>query len=223
MQALIPLLLVFILAGPVWAEEPAEPPDTVGAKTTLNAGAHYLDKVFAHALSSLELVASTPEAMRGDWKGIKPYLQKLKQDLPGIYYYVQPDGNYYSVAMDYTNLNLKNRPYFQSLFAGKPVMGFPIYSRSSGEKSATVAVPIMVNDKVTGALGISIFLEELAKELNQVIAIPRNYTWFALNAEATDMLDSDSDFIFMNPLKQGGPSMREAIPKALARNSGEIE
>ncbi len=223
MKTIISTLLTFMLALPAWAEESTVNSKPVGPEATLNAGAHYLDSVFANALQSLELIASTPEAKSGNWKGIKPYLTKLETNLPGVYFFVLPDGNYYSIALDYTNLNLSDRPYFKSLFAGKPVKGFPIYSRSSGKKSALVAAPIIVNGKVTGALGISIFLDDLADELVKVIAVPHDYNWFVLNADATDMLDSDSDFIFMNALKQGSPSLKEAVTKALSGDRGTIE
>lgn len=223
MKTLISTLLAIMLALPAWAEKSTVNSQPVGLEATLNAGAHYLDSVFANALQSLQLIASTPEAKSGDWKGIKPYLKKLEANLPGVYFFVLPDGNYYSIALDYTNLNLSDRAYFKSLFAGNPVKGFPIYSRSSGRKSALVAAPIIVNGTVTGALGISIFLDDLAEELTKVIAVPQDYNWFVLNADATDMLDSDSDYIFMNVFKQGSPTMKEAVTKALAADNGTIQ
>ncbi len=150
MKAIKLLLLAFVLVGPVWATKPA---DTVtGPETTVNAAALYVDSVFGNALAMLELVAATPEARGGDWNGIKRYLQQAEASLPGVYFYVLPNGNYYSVALDYTNLNLGNRGYFKSLFEGNAIKGFPVYSRSSGKKSAVVAVPIVVGGKVSGAL-----------------------------------------------------------------------
>lgn len=222
MKTLIPALLAFMSVLPVWAEDTTVDLQPVGHEEILNAGAHYLDSVFANALNSLELIASTPEAKSGNWEVIKPFLEKLEKDLPGVYFVVLPDGNYYSLSLDYTNLNLSDRAYFNSLFAGNPVKGFPIYSRSSGRKSALVAAPVTVNGKVTSALGISIFLDDLAEHFAKVIAVPQGYNWFALNADATDMLDSDSDFIFMNVYKQGSPSLKEAVRKALAGDSGAI-
>ncbi len=223
MKTLVPTLLAFMLTFPVWSAESAKEPLPEGTEAILNAAAHYLDSVFAHAQQSLELIASTPEAQRGDWKVIKPYLQRLAPDLPGVYFFVLPNGNYYSVALDFTNLNLRNRPYFSSLFAGNSVKGFPIYSRSSDQKSALVAVPIVVDNKVVGALGVSIFLDDLVARLEQVMPLPQEYNWFVLNPDATDMLDRDRDYIFMNVLQQGSPSMRDAVTQAMAGESGNID
>jgi hypothetical protein len=204
-----------------WAEAPAQTQE-ISMESTLNVAANYLDGVYDDALLSLSLIAKTPEAERGDWPGIKRYLAMMKAQLPGVYFYVLPNGNYYSVGKDYTNLNLRDRPYFKPLFAGNPVRGFPIYSRSTGKKSALAAVPVVVDGKVTGALGISIFLDELHTKLNRMLVLPPDYTWFVLNDEGNTMLDDDSDFIFMNALQQGSPSMRGAVAEALKHEQGTI-
>ena len=223
MKTIISVLLAFTLVSSAWAAKPPESPQTAGPETTLNAAAHFLDSIFDNAAASLELIASTPEAKSGDWQGMKQYLKQLESGMPGVYFYVLPDGNYYSIALDYTNLNLSNRPYFKSLFAGNQVRGFPIYSRSSGKKSTLVAVPIVVNNKVTGALGISIFLDDLVAKLDRAFALPQGYMWYVLNSEGNTMLHSDSDFIFMNALTQGSKSLREAISVALKSESGTTQ
>ena len=223
MKTIISALLTFILVSSVWAETPREPEQTAGLKTTLNVATHYLDTVVVNALASLELVASTPEVKSGDWNGIKPYLKQLEPELPGVYFFVLPNGNYYTVAQDYTNLNLSDRAYFKPLFAGNPVKGFPVYSRSTGKKSILVAVPIVVDNKVIGALGTSIFLDELHAKLNRDFALPQNYTWYVLNSEGNTLLHKDSNFIFMNPLMQGSKSLREAVSKALKSESGTMQ
>ena len=223
MKTIVSALFIFIMASAVWANEPAQSPQTAVPKSTLNTATYYLDSVFMNAQDSLELIASTPEAKSGDWKEIKRYLEQLKQNLPGVYFYLLPDGNYYSVALDYTNLNLSDRAYFKSLFSGNPVRGFPIYSRSSGKKSALMAVPVVVDGKVTGALGASIFLDDLHDKLNLEFALPEKYTWFALNSDGLMMLDDDSDFIFMNALTQGSKSLRDAVSQALKSESGPVQ
>jgi hypothetical protein len=223
MKKVIPALFVFILASSAYAAEADKNMQTAVPKTTLNVASNYLDTVMMDTLASLELIASTPEAKNGDWKGIKRYLKQLEAVTPGVYFYVLPDGNYYSIALDYTNLNLSNRGYFKSLFAGNPVMGFPIYSRSSGKKSALMAAPITKDGKVTGALGASVFLDELHDRLNREFALPDEYTWFVLNSEGMMMLDNDSDFIFMNALKQGSESLHDAVSEALKNKSGPVQ
>ncbi len=193
-----------------------------GPETTLNAAAHYLESIFENRLASLELIALTPEARSGDWKGLRQYLERLESRTPGTYFYVLPDGNYYSLALDYTGLNLFDRPYFESLFAGNPVRGYPIHSRSSGRKSALMAAPILDEGQATGALGASIYLDDLHQSLNRAFALPENYTWFVLDSEGNTMLDRDRDFIFMNAITQGSPSLRDAVTEALQHESGAV-
>jgi hypothetical protein len=194
----------------------------VGPETALNTAAHYVDGIFMNTLASLQVIASTPEAKSGDWLGIKQYLRQVEAGLPGAYFFVLPDGNYYSVARDYTNLNLSDRPYFKSLFSGNLVTGFPIHSRSSGKKSALMAVPVLVDDKVIGALGASVFLDDLHAKLNQDFALPPGYSWYVLNSDGVTMLHMNGDFIFMNALTQGSKSLRAAVTEALKRESGEM-
>jgi len=196
---------------------------TNAPEASLDAHSRYLDDLFADTLTELEQVAASPAAQSGDWPGIKQQLEKLEQSRPGTYFHLLPDGNYYSLALDYTNLNLSDRGYFQSLFAGNPVKGFPIHSRSSGKKSALVAAPVMVDGKVTGAIGASVYLDELHSALNRTFALPPDYTWFVIDAEGNTMLDRDSDFIFMNALSQGGPSLQEGVSQALETESGDLQ
>ena len=217
------LLLVFILLGTVWAAEPADSPPTGGPEVTLNAAAHYVDSILANTLASLELIASTPEAKSGDWNGIKRYLKQVEAGLPGAYFFFLPDGNYYSVALDYTNLNVSDRAYFKSLFAGKQVKGVPIYSRSSGKKSALMAAPIVVENKVVGGVGASVFLDELNAKLDSDFAMPPGYSWYVLNSDGLTMLNKNSDFIFMNALTQGSQSLKAAVSTALKHESGAME
>lgn len=223
MKAIKSLLLTFMLAGSAWAAKPPDSPLIAGPETTINAAAHYVDSIFVNTLVSLELIAATPEAQDRDWNGIKRYLKQVEAGLPGTYFFVLPDGNYYSVTHDYTKLNLSDRAYFKSLFSGNQVKGFPIDSRSSGKKSALMAVPIVIDNKTVGALGASIFLDDLHARLSRDFALPPGYTWFVLDAAGNTILDKDGDYIFMNALTQGSKSLQEAVSKALKSESGEMQ
>jgi len=216
-------LFSFALLGPAWADKPADASPTAGPETALNAAARYIDSIFSDTLASLELIASTPEAKTGDWNGIKAYLRRLEVRLPGVYFWVLPDGNYYSLAKEFTNLNLATRGYFGSLMAGESVKGAPIFSRSSGKKSALTAAPILVDGKVTGALGASVFLEELHARLTRELALPPGYVWYVLDSDGNTILHGDADFIFLNAWTQGSPSLRDALGRALKSEHGQFE
>jgi hypothetical protein len=223
MNVLRLLLLALLLAGPARAEPPAEPAPSAGPATTVNIAAHYVDAIFADTLAALELIAATPEAQQGDWPGIKRSLQRLEAHVPGAYFHVLPDGNYHSVTLDRTGLNLADRPYFKTLMAGETVRGFPIFSRSSGRKSALVAAPIVVDGRVTGALGASIFLDDLHARLDREFALPPGHLWYVLDATGNTLLHGDADFIFLNALERGSPSLRAALAGALQCECGEFD
>jgi len=215
------LVLILVLFGCTDTANKKMP--AVGPESTVNVAAHYLDNIFMNTLSSLEIVAATPEAKSGNWEGIKPYLQELAKDLPGVYFFVLPDGNYYTITKDFTNINLSNRLYFEPLFNGEPIIGFPLYSRSSGKRSGLMAAPIVVDNKVIGALGASVFLNELHMEVNKDFDLPSNYIWYVLDSKGNTMLQNESDFIFMNAMKEGSQSLQDALKIALNKDSGMMK
>ncbi len=188
----------------------------------LDQATRHLDNLCKQTLENLQTVAKSAEAKSGNWPEIKPLLAELYEKLPGVYFYVLPNGNYYSIALDYTNLNLSDRGYFKPLFSGNYIKGFPIYSRSSGKKSVVLAAPVIVDKKVRGGMGASIFLEDLHSRLNKDFTIPDSYTWFVVDSEGTTLLDKEADYIFMNALTQGSESLSQAIKTVVKNNNGSI-
>ena len=224
MKTIIAILFSFLIVSSLWAQTPKQRISDTDLNTTLNGAANHLDSIFTNALTSLELIAASPEAKSTDWKKIKARLKKITPNLPGVYFFVLPDGNYYTVTQDYTNLNLSDRAYFKSLFAGNQVKGYPIYSRSSGKKSAVVAVPIILDKKVIGALGTSVFLDELYTQLDRDFAISKNYTWFVLDNKGDTILDQNNDMIFTNIFMRTNKTMQETLSKTLTtKKSGTIK
>lgn len=193
------------------------------APQTAAEAANYLDKMAMDLLLDLQNVAKTPAAQKGDWQGIKPALLDLNKKIPAVYFWVLPDGNYYSIEKDFTNLNLSDRPYFKPLFASKDIIGDPIHSRSTGKKSAVFVTPIRIADKVVGAVGASVFLDDLHARLNKVFDIPEAHTWYAINSSGLNMLDMEFDYIFMDLQKEFSGSVPEAIATILKNESGEVQ
>jgi hypothetical protein len=216
MKRLLFLLVVMLLFSQLVADTQSM------QRLAVRAGARYLDQLCMDTLHLLEQVAESPAAKAGDWDGISWKLQELSYRLPGVYFYVLPNGNYYTVDKGYTNLNLSDRGYFESLFQGNPVLGYEIYSRSSGKKSGLMAAPIFDREQVSGALGASIFLDELHSKINRELMVPLDYTWFVISSDGLTMLDQDQDYIFINALTQTPEPMQNAISTALRSSSGSI-
>ncbi len=219
---LLVLGISFMLGNGLAAQQTPGSEDGYALESALSVAANHLDNLLANMLASLELVASTPEAAKGDWPGIKAYLRRLGERLPAACFYTLPNGDYYTLELDLTNLNISDRSYFIALKEGKNVLGEQIFSRSTGKKSAVVACPIFVGGKFSGALGASVYLDDLHARLNRELALPAGFTWFVVNGEGTTMLDRDADFIFMNALNQGGASLKTAIEQALQAQRGDI-
>lgn len=214
MKKLIVLILLLGLWGASWGK--------ADVSALLGTACAELERQCGETLAGLRSIAAGSVAQRGNWEELKPQLEELNARIPGAYFYALPDGNYYSIALDYTNLNISDREYFPGLIAGDEVHGWPLYSRSSGKKSALFAVPITSDGKTTGALGASLFLDDLSASLTRSAAIPADFTWFVVDREGKTILDREPEYIFMNALADGGESLAAAIRTVIGNDRGEV-
>ncbi len=192
----------------------------IDAQTTLGATVKLTEQYLMHALDALRLIAASPSTRSGIWPEILPAMSMLKESIPGAALYIEPDGNYYSVERGYTRINLSDRDYFDALFSGEEIHGSLIYSRSTGKQSAFVAVPVFEGEEVTGAVALSIFVDEFQQHLSDALQLPSGFLWYVLDEEAYTVLHPRSDFVFMNPAKQGSPSLSVAIDDIMAADKG---
>ncbi len=192
-----------------------------GAQAALGATATLIDQYLQHALTSLRLIAASPATRSGIWPEIRPSLETLCRAIPGAALYIEPDGGYYSVDQGYTGLNLADREYFGKLFGGQEVHGSLIYSRSTGKQSVIIAVPVFEGREVTGAVALSVFLEDFQKLVSESLKLPDNFLWYVIDEKAYTVLHPRADFVFMNPALQGGPSLSKAVEDITARKSGQ--
>lgn len=212
------ILTVFLLF-------PSARAQTLNLEPVLETFAGYLEGVQAGIRSELATLAESPEAKSGDWGAIEPRLLEASQraPAPGAWFYILPDGSYYRAGEGLTGISLADRPYFEGLFDDNPVAGFPLESRSTGEKSAFFAVPVKSDDgAVIGAVGMSLFLNSWQSTIGRALKLPAQVTWFVINRDGTTLLDRDAGFIFMSVITDGGPTLRAAITKALAGEAGTI-
>ncbi len=204
------------------AQQPVADPMAydLDARATLGVTATLIERYLEHALTSLRLIAATTTTRSGIWPEIRPSLLLLAEAIPGAALYIEPDGNYYSVDRGYTGLNLSDRDYFGKLFDGEEVHGSLIYSRSTGKQSVIMAVPVMEGEEVTGAVALSIFLDDFQELISRSLNLPPNYLWYVVDKNASTVLHPRSDFVFMSPLEQGSPSLKLAIKDIITREQG---
>jgi hypothetical protein len=197
-----------------------QPNYDIDASVVIGAGATLIEGHLNYALTSLRLIAASPSTRSGIWPEIKTGLQTLSEAIPGAALYIEPDGGYYNAEKGYTGLNLSDRDYFRPLFAGREIHGALIHSRSTGKNSVLIAVPVFENDEVTGAVALSIFLDDFQELISESLNLPSDYLWYVLNEHGNTVLHPRSDFVFMNPKEQGGPSMLQAVQTITTEEEG---
>lgn len=192
----------------------------IDARSAVGTSAVLIERYLKHALTSLRLIAAAPTTRSGIWPEIRPSMQALSDVIPGAALYIQPDGGYYNVDQGYTGLNLSDRDYFAPLFDGQEVHGSLIYSRSTGKKSVLMAVPAIEDGEVTGAVALSIFLDDFQEMISGALNLPPNYLWYVLNEDGNTVLHPRTDFVFLNPAEQGSPSMVNAVKTITSNDEG---
>ena len=187
------------------------------AATKLLAG--FIDVRIGEFLSVLQSLSCTDEARSGKWKKLKPFLvEREKAEPNGRIWYVLPDGSYsyYTTVDDLTSKNLKNRSYFPGLIAGNTTLGTVVVSKSTGKTVAIAGAPIIKKDTVKGALGTSIYLQNINVEVQNAFPLQSDQMFFAVTDDGTIALHSDDAWI-------GQPiaNMSSNLKSILDKNSGE--
>lgn len=219
----IPAISVFVLMFFVCMQVHGQPPafDAATASATM---AKHLNDAQMSVQAALAQVAATPEAHAGDWSAIEPKLDEAakSQGLNGAWFFMRPDGSYFQLGKGLTTLNVSDRPYFAPLFAGTTVSGYPLYSRTTGKKSAFFAAPVIHDGKVTGAIAASIFLDDWYMSINAAFPMPENFTWYVVNWKGETILDRDPEFIFINAMEKGSPSLQQGLKQMAGKESGKF-
>jgi len=70
-----------------------------------------------------------------------------------------------------------------------------VVSRSTGEKVLVVAVPVIREGEVIGALGISVFLEDLSDIISEQLKLSDDLVFYAITAENQLALHTDTEMI----------------------------
>lgn len=170
----------------------------------------------------LQIVASTTEAGSARWEDIRPLVIGYQERDPTLaVWYALPDGTYYTANQGLMEVKLGDRPYFPDLLAGKIVRGALVISKSTGKRSAVIAVPVMKDGRMVAAVGASLFLEVLSDQIGEMLSLPEGTSFFALAPEGLTALHSLHDRHFLDPRELGSPSLKNAAEKMLSTTEGQ--
>ncbi|TSA25098.1 ABC transporter substrate-binding protein [bacterium] len=188
---------------------------TTIAATKLLAG--FVDVRLDEFLSVLQTLSFTDEARSGKWKKLKPILvEREKVEPAGRIWYVLPDGSYNTTVDDLTSKNLKDRSYFPGLIAGNLTLGTIVVSKSTGKTVAIAGAPIFKKGKVKGALGTSIYMQNINDEVQNAFPLQSYQMFFAVSDDGTIALHSDDAWI-----GQKIAIMSSNLKSILDKNAGE--
>lgn len=193
------------------------------AQSLLSAFVAYTDLRIDSVQKSLDILSSTSEARTGKWENMKGLLDGYQRADDGlILWFARPDGTYYTVDKGMMDVKLTDRSYFPELMAGRKITVALVISKSTGQRSAVIAVPVKNGQKVIGAIGASVFLDKLSEQVAASLALREGVAFFALAPNGLTTLHSKTDRHFMDPRELGSGSLKEAADKMLSTDSGEV-
>lgn len=212
-------LLVIVFPGFSFAQSAME----VDEQSLLSAFVSYTDLRISDVQQSLDILASTAEAKSVDWEEMKALLDGYQQANGGslIVWFLRPDGTYYTVNNGLMKVKLSDRGYFPELMSGRKVVGSVVVSKSTGKRSAIIAVPIQDGNKVVGAIGASLFLDGLADQVGFALASQTGMGFFALTTTGQIALEKMSGRNLPGPRELGSEAFKQVTDKMLANSSGE--
>jgi len=225
-QRFIALMILFMLAAPsLGVTQPSVDSASCSekdAQSLLSAFISYTDLRIRSVQWSLEILASTKEAQSGNWRKIQDFLSGYqKSDQGFIVWYAHPDGSYYTVDKGLIDKNLSDRSYFPDLMAGSKITGALVVSKSTGQRSAIIAVPVEKGGKVVGAVGASLFLDKFAEQISSVLDLRPGISFFALAPNGLTTLHRKTDRHFLDPRELGSNTLKKAATEMLNGTSGK--
>ena len=203
----------------------ASPAFTVDGEIALQSLISLSDAHLKKVEDMLETLASGDDARSCDWERIRaPLAAAARFNIPAVYWFAEPDGEYWTVTEGHVRANLASRPYFPRVLAGKTILGDLVVSRSTNRNTAIVAVPVRGSgNSVIGVLGASVYLDSLANLLRSEMGGLRDgLLFFAIDSEPLGALNSDESLIFTEPMKIGDAEMQRAFRQILSSQTGVV-
>jgi hypothetical protein len=195
------------------------------AESVLRSTVFIVDGAILEQERILRALSALPRVRSAKWDRMKDLVAAFQDSWrnSGVYWFALPDGRYYTVEQGLMDATLLDRSYFPKVMAGRTVVGDLVVSRSTGRKSTVIAMPLLdERGKVAGALGATLFLEELSGKLAESLTPPEGTFFYALGPDGITALHMRLDLVFDNPLSKDSPTLQAAGREMLSTESGEV-
>jgi hypothetical protein len=201
-------------------DEPDVPiPAEVGLRSLITIADGHLTAV----ASDLTLLAASPEARSGQWSRVEEPLRRVAgENVPGVYFFAEPDGSYWSLDRGPGASTLSDREYFGRVLAGETVVGELVVGKTLGRTEGVVAVPVRGADgDVVGVIGASVFLDELTARIRDEMGLGEDLLFYAFDDEQRVVLHPDAERVFLRA-GELGPEVEDVFDRMEARGEGVI-
>lgn len=204
--------------------ESADRDFAMDARVTLDAYRAAVEARLDGVLAATRTLAATEEVRSGQWARMSGPLAVLAAnvDEQAAVWFALPDGSYFTVDKGATGETLRERAYFPALMAGRDVVGALVVSKSTRQRALIVATPVLVDGKVTGAVGVSMDAAKLAASLDQAIRFPADVVFYALDEQGQTALHRAGELIFVFPSDVGSSTLSDAVKTMLSRPEGVV-
>lgn len=202
----IAILLAIVTCFLAFGASAASAP-TIEATVGVSAAVGITEAYIASLMGTMQMMAMTSEVTSGNWDTMKGLLTKFQNaSIPLVAWFALPDGSYYTVDAGLTSANLSDRAYFPKVMNGQITVGDLVVSKSTGQKSMVITVPVEKSGKVIGALGISVFLDQLSGIVAGALDLPSGAVLYAVNGANQIALHSNTDLILEDASKITAPA-----------------
>ena len=193
----------------------------IDGQVGLAAAVALTDNHIQSMVSSMQILAMTDEVKTGKWDTMSGLLTKFKEnEIPAVVWFALPNGSYYSAGSGLASGNLSYRAYFPKVMSGSMVVGDLIVSKSTGRKSVIATVPVEKNGNVIGALGVSVYLDDLSGVISGELQLPSNMVFYAVNQDGYIALHTDSQWLMQKAADIGSKTFSDAVAEMLLKSEG---
>ena len=207
------LLIVVAIVGIV---EGIGSEEKIDSEMSVSAAVALTEAHVEGLVTSMQVMALTDEVKSADWDTMEPLLAEFEDNsIPLVAWFVLPNASYYTVDAGLASGNLSDREYFPKVMDGETVIGDLIVSKSTGRESVVATVPVKDGNEVIGALGVSIYLNELSQSIATDLGLSDNMAFYAVNADGVIALHTDVDMIMGNSSEQSALANSKSATSSL--------